>query len=51
VAYNVATYASCKCHFTYRLVWLPDNWIRALIPAGEKVYLLVKYAVKYLVTD
>jgi hypothetical protein len=51
VAYDVATYASCKCHFTDGLVWLPENWIRALIPTRKKVDLLVKYTVKHLVTD
>ena len=51
MAYDVASYASCKCHFTHGLVWLPDNWIRALIPSGKKVYLLVENAVKHLVTD
>jgi hypothetical protein len=33
------------------LVWLPDAWIRALIPTGKKVYLFVKKAVEHLVTD
>jgi hypothetical protein len=51
VTYDVATYASCKCHFTYGLVWLPDNWIRALIPTGKKIYLLVKNAIENLVAD